>query len=767
MSYEFAKNQLLGVCHKLLVLKEGKIEHNFCEITGFVIGPQRRETIICKILSDLVRLKKEHPSEHHIFLGKDTSDSDIKKLLRDCNWPELINHRNPERRKLAKQLQETFYKKSQIPEKSRKKFSEYYISERDFADAIESLIDISIFNGFGVRELLYKEVTGVLKEENYSEYIYPSHFKVIAKVFELNEIQMRLLYFYFLYETVQQFESFVSYTSLDFSERKKAPEAFSKLLNISQAKIKRELRSNSKLSQAMLLEIDDKNISLSDHICDFLQNDDEESDVFSFFFEKSEVNNAIDVDHHRLDDADISTLKNLIKCDQGVNLLLYGAPGTGKTEFTKSIGKKFGIDVYKIKTHDPDSSDLLKEKRSALMAAKNMLPKNSILVIDEAEEILGSGYSLFYRDTSDNKAWLNTFMEEHSVNVIWITNDLTMHPSTKRRFDYAICFESFSRTQRVEALKNIQTKLDLELFHSDELVTLANDYKLDPGVLNLAFKKMASLNDGRVNKKNLVVNLLNSQKKLITGKAMSEKKIEKFYDPDFVNVSIDQEEILHVIRSFYTGEKDVRNLCVLFQGVPGTGKTEYAKYISEALDKTLNVKRASDILTPSWGGTEKRIAEMFSEAQKDSDILFLDECDSLFKSRSAAEYSWMISETNELLTQMERFKGVLICATNFIEKLDQAAMRRFHIKVKFDDLLPTALPKVYEAFFKKLSSNLSDNEMNRLLSMRGLNPGDFKAVYNALIFKNSVTNDEILTRLKDELSYKKGTKPIGLTCGNK
>lgn len=169
----------------------------------------------------------------------------------------------------------------------------------------------------------------------------------------------------------------------------------------------------------------------------------------------------------------------------------------------------------------------------------------------------------------------------------------------------------------------------------------------------------------------------------------------------------------------------------------------------------MSVKRASDILSSLWGGTEKRIAEMFSSAEKDGDILFLDECDSLFKPRGGAEYSWMVSETNELLTQMERFKGVLICATNFVENIDRAALRRFHLKVKFEDLPVEKLASVYKTFFASLlDKGLSASEKASLESITNLNPGDFKAVYNAILFKKNLSNEEIISRLRDEVSYK-------------
>lgn len=73
--------------------------------------------------------------------------------------------------------------------------------------------------------------------------------------------------------------------------------------------------------------------------------------------------------------------------------------------------------------------------------------------------------------------------------------------------------------------------------------------------------------------------------KLIKGRTVKERPVETFYNPEFINTSIDEEEIFNAIQNYYKGDISVHNLCVLFQGVPGTGKTEYAKYISEELEK--------------------------------------------------------------------------------------------------------------------------------------------------------------------------------------
>ena len=64
-------------------------------------------------------------------------------------------------------------------------------------------------------------------------------------------------------------------------------------------------------------------------------------------------------------------------------------------------------------------------------------------------------------------------------------------------------------------------------------------------------------------------------------------------------------------------------------------------------------------------------------------MLLIDEADTFLSDRSVACHSWERSQVNELLQCMERFDGIFIAATNMIEALDKASLRRFTYKVEF------------------------------------------------------------------------------------
>ena len=115
------------------------------------------------------------------------------------------------------------------------------------------------------------------------------------------------------------------------------------------------------------------------------------------------------------------------------------------------------------------------------------------------------------------------------------------------------------------------------------------------------------------------------------------------------------------------------------------------------------------------------------------------------------------------MTQLENYKGIIICTTNFIKNLDQASMRRFRFKIKFESLKYEDRITIYKKYFNK--KELPDFVKNELYKMDNLCYGDIKTVYERLgllspIFKN----EEIIKELKHELFYKdinKQNKLIG------
>lgn len=155
------------------------------------------------------------------------------------------------------------------------------------------------------------------------------------------------------------------------------------------------------------------------------------------------------------------------------------------------------------------------------------------------------------------------------------------------------------------------------------------------------------------------------------------------------------------------------------------------------------------------GETEHNIAKAFREAELDGALLLIDEVDSFLQDRRRAQRSWEVTEVNEMLTQMESFQGVFIASTNLMDGLDQAALRRFDLKVKFDFLSPEQAWLLFERQCAALElSQPSSRLRQKLAKLHYLPPGDFAAVARQNRFRTIASPVSFVAALGQECLVK-------------
>jgi SpoVK/Ycf46/Vps4 family AAA+-type ATPase len=403
--------------------------------------------------------------------------------------------------------------------------------------------------------------------------------------------------------------------------------------------------------------------------------------------------------------------------------------------------------------------------------------QNALILVDEADSLLNSGRVSFgfTLEKGDDKGFLNNMLDNAGGTTIWITNQIGMDESTRRRFDYSIEFTGLSFEQRMRIWDNCIRKFDLgKWLRREKVEELAAKYEVDAGGIELAlrnYSRTARKNDRGTDSTAVVEGLIQAHLKVM-GQEVSAGEAKM---PDARNYSIEGlnvpglEQALQALDAFNSRwsasvrEQEITNANVLLYGPPGTGKSELAKYLARRLNRRLITKHASDLLSCWVGETEKLIKVAFKEAEKAGAILFIDEADGLLAVRQNAAQSWQVTQTNELLARMETFRGMLICATNFLEGLDQAAMRRFTIKLRFDYLTPDGNLIFYHRLLSDLvTAPLSNNEIQTIKAMRNLAPGDFKVVYqrHCLLDSNGLTHEMLIEALREEVQVK--GMPIGI-----
>ncbi|MCP4629346.1 MAG: hypothetical protein GY850_38455 [bacterium] len=119
--------------------------------------------------------------------------------------------------------------------------------------------------------------------------------------------------------------------------------------------------------------------------------------------------------------------------------------------------------------------------------------------------------------------------------------------------------------------------------------------------------------------------------------------------------------------------------------------------------------------------------------------------------------SWEISFTNEFLTQMERFRGILICTTNRVKDLDAASLRRLNHKIGFDYLTSEGNTIFYEKFLGPRASGVLDQDLQKILqTIQNLTPVDLKVVRDRFSFypAKEIHHDLLIESLEEEARLK-------------
>ena len=446
----------------------------------------------------------------------------------------------------------------------------------------------------------------------------------------------------------------------------------------------------------------------------------------------------------------LSFLKNAIRKKQkGVNVLLYGSAGTGKTELSKVIASELNLKLYEVAYDDGDGyANEYQRIRSYCLAQSVLSAGSNLLMYDEAEDIFNTKND---EKRQYGKAFINRSLETNEVPTIWITNNiLDMDEAVIRRFNLAIEIGIPTEDVRAKIIK----KYSENLIDSKLVKKLAKNRFVAPAVVSNASLVVSNLNTKDKNKafERVISNTL---------KAQGYDEIEKdekpsidlpsSYDPNFVNSDCDLTELMQ-------GIKASKNARMCLYGVPGTGKSAYAKFIAKSLKKPIIIKKGSDLLSMFVGGTEQNIALAFKEAKDKHAVLVFDEVDSFLQDRSMAARSWEVTQVNEMLVQMESFDGIFIATTNLIDNLDKACLRRFDLKLEFGYLLPNQALKLFKKECALLKVKFDENVAKKVSNLGLLAPGDFASVRRQAKFRPIKNGDDFCHRLELEVALKNEEK---------
>jgi SpoVK/Ycf46/Vps4 family AAA+-type ATPase len=579
----------------------------------------------------------------------------------------------------------------------------YFFLDEYAKDHPKDLISVWTVTGEWLRHSLKRQSTLVEKNIN-----------ALAGLLQLNKAERALL----LYGTLARYQRDMRSILVEFKVNN-APEAYAAIAEVAGVnpdQVAEALRAGSRLERIGLVEnlISEHNITdladlmkVSEKLPPVLMRPYRDQAELMAVFTRLSAKSSLGLADFAFVAEDAQVMCSLLahavaRQEVGINVLLYGPPGTGKTELAKVVAQAAGLELFEVEYADRDGNSLSGRDRYRSLQIAQVFLKGSAqaaLLFDEVEDVFppisneaaqwmarADAHAVPPNGSVSGKAWVNQVLESNVVPTIWVTNRIEqIDPAFRRRFAYHLELKSPPPGAREDLVRRTLTGVPV----TDAFVArLANRKGLTPAQIRTAvrFADLACATSA-VGPENAMEALIERQLKNAdqalgnrAGHGLRQLAASR-YDPDLLHVE-SRFEIPRMVQALQA--RGHGTLC--FYGPPGTGKTALAEHIATTLAQPLHVRQASDLMGKYVGETEQNMAAMFREAEAENAILLLDEADSFLQDRRGAQRGYEVSEVNEMLQGMERFHGIFICTTNLMDRIDQAALRRFTFKIQFKPL---------------------------------------------------------------------------------
>jgi SpoVK/Ycf46/Vps4 family AAA+-type ATPase len=615
---------------------------------------------------------------------------------------------------------------------------------------------------------------------------------VLARLLHLNAAEQAVL----LYGTLARYQRELRSLLVEFkvSNAPEAHAALAEVAGVNAADVAEALRAGSRLERVGLVDnlLSDHAITdlsdlmkVSDKLPPVLMREYSDTAELMAVFTRPSPLSGLELADFDYVAEDVRVLCQLLsraveRGEVGVNILLYGPPGTGKTELARVVAQAAGLRLFEVEHADREGHSLSgRDRYRSLQIAQAFLKGSAqaALLFDEvedvfpplsmeasqlmarAEQVVGRG-----SHSVSGKAWVNQILETNPVPTVWVTNRIEqIDPAFRRRFAYHLELTSPPPGAREQLVRKA---LAGQAVTDALLARLSARQDLTPAQIHTAVR-FATL----AREEGSALDMLIERQLAHADQALGRLPALARTPPAVTQYSL---ELLHV-ESRHPVPRIVQALqarghgTLCFHGAPGSGKSALAAHIAEALGRPLHIRQASDLMSKYVGETEQNMAAMFAAAEREGAVLLLDEADSFLQDRRGAQRHYEVSEVNEMLQGMERFRGVFICTTNLMDQLDAAALRRFAFKLQF---LPLR-GEQREAMF--IAEALQGDAAALLPAMRGrlaqldqLCLGDFAAVQRQARILGEVLEPEAFLaqleaehRLKPQVRERRGMGFLG------
>lgn len=380
--------------------------------------------------------------------------------------------------------------------------------------------------------------------------------------------------------------------------------------------------------------------------------------------------------------------------ERNIIINLYGAEGSGRKTQLIHVCRYYNQSVLIVNLKQLLKSERKMFKEQMQLIVREAIFQKAILAFEHTEELFLS---------EDSAAYVSAFLFELQFYV-----DLLFFMSTDK-LNQTEFFSKYS-FQAIELpvpdfderLLVWQTMSDVYPISADvDWGSIATKFRFTPGQIEHALRSAKYVMNWESQATSITnAHIIQGCYRQIDHKLASKaKRLTPKYDwNDLILPKEEKEQLRHACNQVKYRHKVFgqwgfdkklsygKGLSILFAGPPGTGKTMSAEIVANELHLELYKVDLSQIISKYIGETEKNLKEIFDEAKRSHAILFFDETDALFGKRSEVKDSkdkYANIEVAYLLQKMEEYDGITILATNYLQNIDEAFMRRISYIIKY------------------------------------------------------------------------------------
>ncbi len=455
----------------------------------------------------------------------------------------------------------------------------------------------------------------------------------------------------------------------------------------------------------------------------------------------------------------------------GVNILLDGPTGGGKTELAKVIMKEAGLDGYSIGESEDmggetpghtisdegisvkgSYKDESSRRFSQLLRAQTLLADdpNSVLMLDEIEDLLIKGTDSSKSADTSSKIAINNFMVTNKrPNIFCGNNPEKFDPSVRNRFTFSL-FVDYPSVKVREQIWKKQLEIQGVSLPDEEVTFLSRKYDASPRQITYAIKGAKVTGTGL----QAIERSLPASARITSGSRthiLDRSSVSENYKPSLLNVaetsSSTPEQVIK------KGENKVP-FSLLIQGVSGTGVKTLSRAVAESLFKNPLETSVGGLIAdggPLAPPPAARIRGAFEQAANLGRILVVHDLEQFAGPNPKDENMWKRSPLAQLFfREAQQHNHPFIVTTSKLDKdakFPQYMQNLFSDKIKLDPMTSDQIKDGFQHFF-----NVELPEDADLSGLNELTIGDMTAVRHRIqrLEDHDVSADRIIAALKQQ-----------------